>query len=165
MNEKKSLTTSSRYKMPFDKRRKESRHFAYRKSVPQLEKGLQNVCWMDTHGKSPVSYRPQMRALRDELLRRGHKSAAAAVDNAIECVKLAIDSEFEELEAQEFVAELKPVMDNFLQAIGEACEHSHAVLWMAPDWPSALAPAMTFENGEAIELHPYHSDNGTANPV
>jgi hypothetical protein len=37
---------------------------------------------------------PGMRALRDELLRRGHKDAAAAVDNAIELVKLAIAQEF-----------------------------------------------------------------------
>ena len=66
---------------------------------------------------------PEMRSLCDELLRRGHKDAAIALDNAIDLIREAIAQEFTDA--------------------------------------SELAPAMTFENGEAQEVQPYHSDNGT----
>jgi len=49
--------------------------------------------WTPTE-KVKLANAPEMRALCDELLRRGHKDAAIALDNAIDLIREAIAQEF-----------------------------------------------------------------------
>ena len=98
--------------------------------------------------KPALPTKAQLVAMRDYWLARGHEGTAAAIDNAIDLIEKSTAQDLAEAQQKKIDAQLDRIN-------GETPIEDYNC-----ELDENLAPVMTFENGEAVERQPYHSNNG-----